>query len=247
MDSDTRLRDLRRAGTGLSFVLFSAIWVFAFAVHPDLLHPQLMLGPEELVRRAHGDDLLQAAHALVTLTPALLVVMTMHFMSLLDSTRLARAGVVGAALAVLGAVLLAADKGAMCLTMTALDTVPERQFEQMVPGLVAIFSFEGLMPLVLGMALMPVGVMVQAVALWRAQVLPGRAAGPLVVSLLFIAFPDGAEIVNLTAAVVMASVLVPYGLRLVRHPQHPADRSPGTHEPARMSETSGGRRGPARP
>jgi hypothetical protein len=35
------------------------------------------------------------------------------------------------------------------------------------------------------------------------------------VGVLFIAFPDGAEIVNLGAAVTMAAGLVPYGLGLI--------------------------------
>lgn len=205
----------RRTATGLCFVVFSLVWVFAFAVHPDLLHPRLMLGPEELVRRAHGNDLLQFAHALVTLNTALLVVLTVHFMSVLRDTRAAAAGVVGAGLAVLGAVLLAADKGALCLTMSALDMLPQRQFEQLMPGLIAMFSLRGLLALVWGMVLMPVGVIVQCVGLWRANVFTARQLTMLVISLLFIAFPDGAEIVNLVAALVMSAVLIPYGLSLM--------------------------------
>lgn len=67
------------------------------------------------------------------------VVLTLHFKKLLDHTRLAWWGLVGAALAVLGACLLAADKGALCLTMSAFDTLPENEFAQMMPGLQAIF------------------------------------------------------------------------------------------------------------
>jgi hypothetical protein len=55
--------------------------------------------------------------------------------------------------------LLAADKGALCLTMSALDAPPEQKFAQMRPGLLAIFSFKGWMALVWGPLLMPVGVM----------------------------------------------------------------------------------------
>jgi len=39
--------------------------------------------------------------------------------------------------------MLAADKGALCLTMSALDTLPEGDFAQMMPGLLAMFSKEG--------------------------------------------------------------------------------------------------------
>lgn len=93
----------KRIGIGLSFIIFPLIWVFAFAVHPDLLNPQLMMEPEELIARAHGDGLLQGAHALVTLNTAVLVVLTLHFKKLLDRTPAAWAGLIGAVLAVLGA------------------------------------------------------------------------------------------------------------------------------------------------
>ena len=47
----------------------------------------------------------------------------LHFMKLLDRSPLAWAGFVGAVLAILGAIILAADKGALCLTMSAFDTL----------------------------------------------------------------------------------------------------------------------------
>lgn len=205
----------KRVGVGLCFIIFPAIWVFAFAVHPDLLNPTLLMEPEELIARAHGDGLLQFAHALVTLNTAVLVVLTLHFKKLLDRTPAAWAGLVGAALAVLGACMLAADKGALCLTMSALDTLPESEFAQMMPGLLAMFSFKGWMVLVWGLLLMPIGVIIQTVAMLRTKTLPRWQLWLLLVGVLFIGFPDGAEIINLAAAALMATAMVPYGIQLI--------------------------------
>jgi len=216
MDETVSLRRTKRVGTGLCFIAFPLVWVLAFAAHPDLLHPRLALGPAELIRRAHGDGLLQAVHALVTVNTALLVVVALELMRLLDGTSSARAGLVGAALAVLGACLLAADKGALCLTMSALDTLPEPDFARMMPGLLAIFSFKGWMALVWGLLLMPIGVMIQAVGMLRARVLPRWQVVLLLASLPFIGFPDGAEIVNLAAALLLTAALLPHGVRLLR-------------------------------
>ena len=94
---DTRIDRAKRVGIGLCFIIFPAIWVFAFAVHPELLNPTLLMEPEELIARAHGDGLLQFAHALVTLNTAVLVVLTLHFKKLLDRTPAAWAGLAQAA------------------------------------------------------------------------------------------------------------------------------------------------------
>lgn len=110
MNNDATLQMLKRRGTALAFIVFAAVWGFAFAVHPDLTHPHFMLGAEDLVRGAHHNGLLQFAHALVTLNTALLVVITVHFMKLLDRTQAARAGVVGAALAVLDSAFRQTDQ-----------------------------------------------------------------------------------------------------------------------------------------
>jgi hypothetical protein len=77
------------------------------------------------------------------------------------------------------------------------------------------------------MMLMPLGVMAQTVALARTRLFTRRQARLLLVALAFIAFPDGAEIINLCAAVVMAAVLVPYGSALLRESRPVRPRSVG--------------------
>lgn len=205
----------KRRGTGLAFVIFPIVFVFAFAVHPDILHPRV-LGPADLVVRAHGAPLLQLAHALVTLDTALLVVVALHFMNVLGNGRGAWAGFVGGALAVPGALALAADKGALCLTMSALDGLPERDFAAMMPGLLAMFTKGGWLVLLWGIALLPVGFGVQAVALLKTQALPRWRALLFLIGVLLIAVPDGVEIINLTAATLMTIAFLPYGIEMIR-------------------------------
>jgi hypothetical protein len=221
------VRRAKRVGTGLCFIVFPLVFVFAFSVHPGLLNPHLM-GPEELILRAHNAGLLQFGHVLVTLGTALLIAVAVHFMKLLDRTTWAWAGLVGGAVAILGAVLLAADKGALCLTMTALDTLPADKFAQMMPGLLAMFSLKGWMALLLGMALLPLGFAIQAVGLLKTRALPRWQGVLFLIGVLFVGFPDGAEIINLTASVLMAVALVPYGIRMLAglDPADPAVTGP---------------------
>jgi hypothetical protein len=215
VDAKDSLNSTKRIVTGLAFVVFPMVFVFAFSVHPGLLNPHV-LSPSELIRRARGADVLQFGHALVTLNTALLVVVALHFMHLLDRTSDAWWGAVGAALAVLGSLALAADKGALCLTMSALNGLSNAEFANMMPGLLAMFSKHGWLVLLWGILLLPVGFGMQAIALLRTKALTRWQSVLLLVGALLIATPDGVEIVNLTASVLLAIAFVPYGIRLMR-------------------------------
>ena len=215
MNDTALLSATKRIGTGLAFIVFPIVFVFAFSVHPGLLHPHL-LDPSGLILRARGAGLLQFAHALVTLNTALLVVVALHFMTLLSRGSSAWAGFLGAALAVLGSLALAADKGALCLTMSALDALSDVQFTGMMPGLLAIFSLRGWMVLLWGILLLPVGFGIQAIALLKSGALPRWQSLLFLVGVLLIGTPDGAEIVNLAASILMTIAVVPYGIQLIR-------------------------------
>ncbi len=208
------LSQIQQIGTGLVFIVFPLVFVFAFAAHPRLLRPRL-LRPEAIMLRARGNKRLQIGHGLVLLDTALLVVAAFHFMKILSGSRGEWAGFIGAVLAVLGAILLAADKGALCLTMSALDTVPDDEFAGMTPGLRAMFSKKGWMWLLWGIILLPAGFAIQAVGLLQAQALPSWESILFLIGVLFVATPDGLEIVNLGASVLMAIAMVPYGIRLI--------------------------------
>jgi hypothetical protein len=217
MIENKALNQAKPIGTGLSFIFFPLLFVFAFAMHPGLLTPRL-LGPEELILRAHQNGLLQFGHVLVTLSTALLVVIALHFKKLLESSSVAWAawaGLIGAAVAILGAVILAADKGALCLSMSALDTLPENEFALMMPGLLAMFSFKGWLVLLWGILFLPVGFAIQAIALIKTRVFPRWGGILFLIGALLVGVPDGVEIINLTAAILMAFALVPYGLKII--------------------------------
>ena len=218
-DVSTGLRSTRRLTTGLAFIIFPLVFVFAFAGHPHLLQPRF-LDPEALIRRAHGQDLLHLGHALVTLTTGLLVVAALHLMGRLEGAA-PWSALVGAVLAIAGALVLAADKGALCLTMSALDTLPQHQFEQMMPGLLAMYSKQGWLLLLWGLPLLPLGFAVHAVALLRHGIMPRWQGLLFLVGVLFVGTPDGVEIVNLVASLMLAAAFVPYGVALITAEQAP--------------------------
>jgi len=210
-----KIESTKRIGVGLSFMVFPVIFVFAFASHPNLLSPRF-LGPAELIQRAHNHSLLHCGHALVTLCTGLLVVVAIHFMNALKNTRSEWFGFIGGVTAIFGALMLAADKGALCLTMSALDTLPEEKFLDMMPGLLAMFGKEGWLALIWGIVLLPIGFLIQAAGLLKSRSLARWQSICFFMGVLFIGTPDGVEIINLTAAILVAIALIPYGFRFVQ-------------------------------
>jgi hypothetical protein len=214
MNANIVLNQIEQIGVGLAFIIFPMLFIFAFAVHPGLLKPRL-LNPKELILRAHGNKLLEFGHVLVTLNTTLLIVVALYFMKLLDQSSGAWAGFMGGAIAIVGAILLAADKGALCLTMSAFDTLPERVFEQIMPGVMAMFTKKGWLVLLWGMLCLPIGFAIQAIGLLTTQAIPGWQSLLFLIGVLLVAIPDGLEIINLSASIMMAIAFVPYGIQII--------------------------------
>jgi len=214
MGTNLILNQIEMIGVGLALIIFPLVFVFAFAAHPRLLRPRL-LGPEDLARRAHGNKLIHFGHVLVTLNTSLLIVVALHFTSLLGNSDGALAGFIGGVIAILGAIFLAVDKGALCLTMSAFDTLPEKTFDQIMPGVMTLFTRKGWLKLIWGIVFLPIGFAIQAIALLKTHTLSPWQSILFLIGTLFIATPDGAEIINLSASIMMAASLIPYGLQII--------------------------------
>ena len=220
MNENEYLNSTKRIGTGLSFLIFPLVFVFAFAGHPHMMSFHF-LSPEELILRAHGNGLLHFGHALVTLNTGLLVIVALYFMKLLNNGSCAWAGFVGGVAAIFGSLMLAADKGALCLTMSALDSLSGSDFAQMMPGLLAMFSKQGWLVLIWGLLFLPIGFVIQAIAFLKSRAIPRWQGILFLVGVLFIGTPDGVEIVNLSAAILIAIAFVPYGIRIIANRSRP--------------------------
>lgn len=214
MNTFLLFEQVKQIVVGLAFIIFPLVFVFAFACHKGLLKPHL-LSPGALIMRARRAKLLQFGHVLVLLNTSLLIVAALHFMNLLAKGPMAWAGLVGGAMAVMGSIILAADKGAMCLTMSALDVISDDQFAQMQPGLMAIFSKKRWMVLLWGLLLLPLGFALQSVGLLQTHALPGWQSILFLTGVMLVGVPDGLEIVNLSASIMMSAALIPYGIQLI--------------------------------
>jgi hypothetical protein len=99
--------------------------------------------------------------------------------------------------------------------MSALDTVSETDFAAMMPGLLSMFAKKGWLVLLWGILLLPAGFGIQAVGLLRSGNLARWQGILFLIGVLFVGTPDGAEIINLTAAVLLSVAFIPYGIRMI--------------------------------
>jgi hypothetical protein len=209
------LTAVKDTSAGLAFLLFPMLFAFGFAVHPGLRRPHVITDPAEMVARAHGNRLLHVGHVAVLASCPLLIVIVIHYASVLSGSTAELPGLIGAGVAVIGVVALAADKGALCLTMSALDTLPEREFAQLRPGLRALYAKSGWMGLLWAVLLLPLGFAIMAVALLAAGAIPAWQSIALLAGSLLLMVPDGLEIVDLAGCALLAVAMVPTGLDLL--------------------------------
>jgi hypothetical protein len=85
----------------------------------------------------------------------------------------------------------------------------------MMPGLLAMFSKKGWMKLLWGILLLPVGFAIQAIGLLQVNALPSWQSTLFLIGVLLVGTPDGMEIINLSASVLMAIAMIPYGIHLI--------------------------------
>jgi hypothetical protein len=209
------LGDVERIGTGLAFLIFPVLFIIGFAVHPNLLRPRRVRNVNDLVARVRHNPRLQIGHVLVLLSTPLLIVVALKCMALSMEGPLAWLGIVGGAIAVCGVVILAADKGALGLVISAFDTLPDDVFAKLKPGLAVMQAQAGWLVLLRGIALLPLGFAFLSIAMLSAGAVSGWQAITLLLGSLLLVAPDGFEIISLFASVLLAIALMSLGLQIL--------------------------------
>jgi hypothetical protein len=211
----TSLQDILHIGIGLSFIIFPVLFIIGFSVHPNLLKPRLIKNVDDWVARVRHNSLLQFGHVLVLISTPLLIVVASQCVALSEKGSLAWLGLAGGVSAICGTVILAADKGALGLVISAFDTLPDDEFAQLKPGLAAMQAKAGWLALLRGLALLPIGFALLSIAMLSAGALPVWQAITLLSGTLLLAAPDGFEIISLLASVLLAVALIPLGLQFL--------------------------------
>jgi hypothetical protein len=212
-----KLETTKRIGTGLAFILYPLFSGLAFATHPNLLSLEFGGPVSDKVAEFHNNGLMHFGHFVMTLGVPLLIVIACKFMRLLREDG-AWWGFVGGLMGGFGAVLLAIDKTALCLVMSAFDTLPEAQFAALYPGIEALFQFKGYIGILYLLPLLPLGFLVQGIGLYRARAIPRWQSLALIVAMLGlgVAAAVDIDIFGLVATAVLAACFIPLGIQIIR-------------------------------
>jgi hypothetical protein len=124
-------------------------------------------------------------------------------------------GFSGCVLGVFGAFMLAVDKGALTLVLTALQTVPDSQFEGITPALQTLLDRAGWLGMTWLYVLLIPGFILQSLGLMRARLIKRWRGILIIIGLLLLANPD-IEIISSAAAILLCIGLIPLGIRDIK-------------------------------
>jgi hypothetical protein len=197
---------------GVSAIIFPFLFVFAFATHPNLLKPKLVKNEDDIMRRVRKNKLMHFGHVLMIFSVPLLILTAVKLTFLTQSGDLSGLGFAGGIVAILGALFLAVDKGALCLVVSAFDTLQDKEFAQLKPGFRTISQKASWLKLVWGIVLLPLGFIILAVANLGGLTLPTWQCICLLLGSGLLLVPDGFEIINLGASIILIAGMLPMGL-----------------------------------
>ena len=212
--TEQHVKTIKRVGAGIAIILFPAFFIVSNAIHPDLFDINIIHDVQVWIDHFHGNNLLHFAHVLELFMAPLLIVVALHFMDKLKSKGV-YFGLIGGVMAIMGAVFLAVGKGALCLTTSAFDTLPEEQFAVITPALDVMLHKQGNLFLLWLITLLPIGFLIQGIGLFRAKVLPRWQNILLILGCLLLANPE-IELINLIAAIMLFCALFPYAISILK-------------------------------
>lgn len=209
-----KIETIKKKGFALSIIGFPVMLLTGFLMHPDLLKMEALQTVEQLVGRFHNQPVYHVGHLIVMFAVPVIIIGLVSIMNVLQGEG-KRLGFWGGITAVFGAFILAVDKGALCLVLSAFDTLPEAQFQEFVPFLDVIVNKEGLLWVVWLLPLLPIGASIQAIGLMKERFISKWQGICIITGLLLLNNPD-IEFISSIGAILMCAGYIPWGVRILQ-------------------------------
>lgn len=209
-----KIESIKTKGFAISLIAFPVMLLTGFLMHPNLLRLEPLQNVEQLVGRFHNQPVYHFGHLIVMFTVPLIIVTQISIMNVLQGKG-KQLGFWGGITGLFGAFILAVDKGALCLVLSAFDTLPEAEFQEFVPFLSVIVNKAGLLWVVWLLPLLPVGASMQALGLFKEKFISRWQTVCIISGLLLLNNPD-IELISSIGALMMCAGYIPWGVRILQ-------------------------------
>lgn len=209
-----KIETIKKKGFALSIIAFPLMLLTGFLMHHDLLKIEALQTVEQLVGRFHNQPMYHIGHLIVMFAVPVIMIALISFMNVLQGKGKSL-GFWGGIIGLFGAFILAVDKGALCLVLSAFDTLPEDKFQEFVPFLSVIVNKAGMLWVVWLLPLLPVGASIQAFGLMKEKFISKWQGSCIVVGLLLLNNPD-IEFISTIGALLMCAGYIPWGVRILQ-------------------------------
>lgn len=208
------IEKIKKNGFAISLIAFPLMLLAGFLMHTNLLKFEALQTIEQLVNRFHHQPMYHIGHLIVMFAVPVIMIYLISSMNVLQGAG-KPLGFWGGIIGLFGAFILAVDKGALCLVLSAFDTLPEKQFQEFVPFLSVIVNKEGLLWLVWLLPLLPIGAAIQAMGLMKEKYIAKWQGVCIIIGLLLLNNPD-IEFISATGALLMCTGYIPWGIKMLK-------------------------------
>ncbi len=209
-----QLAKIRDYAYAISIIAYPIMLFIGFVSHPNILAMEPLFTVDQLVARFHNNPMYHIGHLLVTFTVPVLIIYFIGTMNRLKNEGRSY-GFWGGIIGVFGAFILAVDKGALCLVLSAFDTLPEADFQQMAQYLSVIVDKKGYLVIVWLIFALMIGGSIQIAGLLKEKVIEKWQGYMIIIGLLLLINPD-IELISSIGAGLMCIAYIPWGLREFR-------------------------------
>ncbi|MDR1161879.1 MAG: hypothetical protein LBK45_06020 [Tannerellaceae bacterium] len=206
-----KIETIKSKGFALSILLFPLMLTTGFLMHPDLAEMKTLHTAQDLVGRFHNNLLYHIGHFIVMMAVPLIIAVMAGTMNKLQGKGRKYAfwgGITG----IFGAFILAVDKGALCLVLSAFDTMPEAQFQELTPYLDVIVQKAGLLWIVYFLPLLPLGAILQTIGLIKEGIVQKWQGSLIITGLLLLNNPE-IELISTIGSMLMCIGYIPWGIK----------------------------------
>jgi len=209
-----KIEEIKMKGFAISLIAFPGMLLAGFLMHPNILKFEALQTVEQLVGRFHNQPIYHIGHLIVMFSVPVIMIALVSFMNVLQGKG-KQLGFWGGIIGLFGAFILAVDKGALCLVLSAFDTLPEEQFQKFVPFLSVIVNKAGMLWVVWLLPLLPLGASLQALGLLREKFISKWQTACIITGPLLLNNPD-IEFISSIGALTMCAGYIPCGVRILQ-------------------------------